>query len=122
MDTIEAIKAKLQYSTDAERESAYASWFIVVAVLADAYADAGMMKKETICRWIIREGRIPAEYHGAYWWWWTGDDGVPRTETWAMIPLSHLEMLRGKLFGTSNLVSCLNQLLSVTDEYLGRFH
>lgn len=118
--TIEAIKSKLVYSNKQEQEAAYASWFTVIAVLADAYADEGMTKEETICRWIIREGKIPERSPtGEYWWW---DKGIVKAEKESsVIPFLWGEIFNLGLELAEPLNRCLDRVISIPDQYLDRF-
>lgn len=119
MTDIDAIKANLLYKNKEEHDRAYASWFTIIAILADAYADSVMSKEESICRWIVRERKVPRRYSGSYCYWNWEVCHIDMVES--ILPLSLYELKKENLFVMDSLVGCLDRLLLVSDKYLERF-
>lgn len=122
MSNINSIKANLAYSNADEQERAYESWFTVIAILADAYADHQLEKEEAICRWVVRERKIPRPLGGMdLMFLWSDEDGWVAYSIHSILPFSGIELAKMGLRSSCGLLVCLDRLLAIPYEYLDRF-
>lgn len=119
MNTIDAIKSNLKYHDEPSCDAARASWFTVIAVLADAYADEGKTKEESICRWITGQRKGPNCIDKGLFFW-AGSMGDISRDHMGFLPFSYFEMNELRLNDHGDLLECLDRLLAIPDAYLDR--